>query len=389
VVKPLAPTTPGATLAPGPVLRVRGLAKRFAARRSLRDVLRGRRGEPVYAVRGLEWELAAGECFGILGPNGAGKTTLLKMLATLVVPDAGDVQVAGVDLRRDPAAVRRLVAPVFGEERGLYWRLSARENLALFAALYGVAPREARGRQEELLRLVDLAGTGNRMVGTFSSGMKQRLLIARALLARPRVLLLDEPTRSLDPVSAREFRGFLRREVAHWNDCAVVIATHSGDEAFDVCDRVAVMHAGRFVAAGPAAALGRALAPERYALWTSAPAHGVWQQLVASERVASLQRTASVEDGWTRLDLTLPDGMNGAAALLETAAACGAPVARLERIPVTIAEIIEHAVARAGAEHVAPDSAERAAAIVVDAAVSGRLGLDQPRGGRVGRGAVA
>lgn len=350
VLAPPQPAPSAASPAAAPVLRVHGLAKRFAARRSLRDVLRGRRREPVYAVRGLDWELAPGECFGILGPNGAGKTTLLKMLATLVVPDAGEVQVAGVDLRRDPAAVRRLIAPVFGEERGLYWRLSARENLRLFAALYGVAAREARSRGEELLRLVDLEGTGERMVGTFSSGMKQRLLIARALLARPRVLLLDEPTRSLDPVSAREFRAFLRREVAHWNDCAVVIATHSGDEAFDVCDRVAVMHAGRFVAAGPAAALGRALAPERYALWTSAPSHGIWEHLVASGRVASLERTASVEEGWTRLDLTLPNGMSGAAALLETVSARGVPVARLERIPVTIAEIIEHAVARAGSE---------------------------------------
>src|SRR5262245_8535234 len=226
--------------APAPVVRVAGLTKAFTKRRGLREMLRSPRArERATAVESVSCEIAPGEFFGLLGPNGAGKTTLFKMLATVLLPDAGTATIDGHDVVRDSAAVRRVLTPAVGDERSLQWRLSARENLELFAALLEVPRREQRSRIDGLLAEVGLADTGAKLVGAFSSGMRQRLLIARALLARPKVLLLDEPTRSLDPISARAFRTFLRDEIAGRRNCAVLLATHNAEEAFDLCDRVA------------------------------------------------------------------------------------------------------------------------------------------------------
>jgi ABC-2 type transport system ATP-binding protein len=150
-------------------------------------------------VQHVSCDVQPGEFFGLLGPNGAGKTTLFKMLATLTSPDEGWATVHGVDVMKDPRAVRRMIAPVAADERGLHWRLSALENLRLFATLYALRGSELQARIDEVLGVVGLRGAERRTVGTYSSGMRQRLLIARALLIRPRVLLLDEPTRSLDP----------------------------------------------------------------------------------------------------------------------------------------------------------------------------------------------
>jgi ABC-2 type transport system ATP-binding protein len=147
---------------------------------------------------------ALAEFFGLLGENGAGKTTLFKILATLVIPDAGTATVTGFDILQSPNRVREVLAPVIADERSLHWRLSARENMRLFASLHGLRGAEASRRIDELLTLVNLVEAADRLVNGFSSGMKQRLLVARALLAQP-AFCLDEPTRSLGPISARSF----------------------------------------------------------------------------------------------------------------------------------------------------------------------------------------
>lgn len=341
--------TPPRVRAPARVdaVTLRGVAKRFAVPRAWGEVIRRpreRRWHP--ALRGVDCEVLQGELFGVLGPNGAGKTTLFKILSTLVVPDAGEARVAGADVVREPARVRRLLCPVVADERSLNWRITARENLRLYAALHGLAGRPAAARVEEVLGVVELEGAAATRVGTFSSGMKQRLLLARALLARPRVLLLDEPTRSLDPLSARRFRAFLRDEVVARHGCTVLLATHAPDEALELCDRVAVMDRGRVVALGPADALGRRAARERHRLWTRDPGHPAIGR-AAARGVLVLHAAVGEEEGWTRLEVEVPGGAVGAAAVLTTLAAAGVRISRFEPLRPSLAEMIERLIAEA------------------------------------------
>jgi ABC-type multidrug transport system ATPase subunit len=296
------------------------------------------------ALEGLTCDVREGEFFGLLGPNGAGKTTLFKILATLVTPDAGTARVAGFDVVRDAARVRRVLAPVIADERSLSWRLSAHENLMLFAALHGLRRAAARSRVDELLHEVALADTGNKLVGSFSSGMRQRLLIARALLSHPRVLLLDEPTRSLDPLSARSFRRFLREEISGRRGCTVLLATHITEEAFELCDRVAVLNRGRLLATGVTSDLMREFGDERYEAWVKDPDHPGVGALAARGLVRRVRVLGADEEGWTRVEMEIPGGLASAAEAAAVLVRAGVPVARFERTALSLADLIERIV---------------------------------------------
>jgi ABC-2 type transport system ATP-binding protein len=210
-------------------IRARGLHKRFGDVDALRDV---------------DLDVAPGEIVTILGPNGAGKSTLLRILATTVLPDAGTVHIAGHDAVADPHAVRRVQGVSLGDERSWYFRLSGRENLEFFAVLNGMRRRDARSRAAVLLAEVDLAGVADRRFDGYSSGMRARLSLARALLVSPAVLLLDEPTRTLDPIAALAFREQMR-DLAGRQGRTVLFATHDLHEAAAVSDRVVVLVGGR------------------------------------------------------------------------------------------------------------------------------------------------
>jgi len=212
-----------------------------------------RHTKEIVALDALSFEVGEGELFGILGPNGAGKTTTIKVLTTLLIPTSGTATVMGLDVVRDAKEVRRRIGFVFGGERGLYYRLSGRDNLRYFAELYAVPPREIRSRVEELLDLVDLRPRGDERVEGYSRGMKQRLHLARTLLHRPRVLFLDEPTIGLDPIGARELRRIVRQ--LHEGGATIVLTTHYLFEADELCDRIAVIDKGRAVALGTPADL--------------------------------------------------------------------------------------------------------------------------------------
>jgi ABC-type multidrug transport system ATPase subunit len=333
------------------LIHVEGLVKSFPVSRTWSAALRHPlERSRVDVLRGVSLDVPRGGFFGLLGPNGAGKTTLFKILATLIQPEAGRVEVQGIDALRDPGAVRRLLTPVIADERSLNWRLTGEENLELFAALYGVPRADRRGAAARLLATIGLTEAAGRRVGTYSSGMKQRLLIARALLSRPSVLLLDEPTRSLDPVSARDFRRFLREEIAGRQGCTVVLATHDADEAFELCDRLAVLHRGRLVAQGTARELAGIAGERRFRVSVPRDQEGVALRILSSQGLVGFApRVAEGEAGWVTLAGELPGGMAASAGLLRQLVAEGVAIGEFAQVPLALADLIERLLPRANA----------------------------------------
>jgi ABC-2 type transport system ATP-binding protein len=211
----------------------------------------------IVALDGLDLDVARGEIVAVLGPNGAGKSTLLRVLGTTVLPDAGSAVVLGVDVVADPIAARRSIGLMIGEERAVYWRLSGRENLIFFAALHGIRRRDADVRAMELLGSVGLGEAADRRVRGYSSGMRARLLLARAMITAPPLLLLDEPTRMLDPLAASSFRD-MATNLACQRDVGILFATHDLHEAVAIATRVVVLSRGRVVLEEPVADLDAA-----------------------------------------------------------------------------------------------------------------------------------
>ncbi|MBT3322050.1 MAG: ABC transporter ATP-binding protein [Anaerolineae bacterium] len=212
-----------------------------------------RKTKEVEAVKDISFEISKGELFGLLGPNGAGKTTTTKVLTTLLIPNAGEVKINGLDIVKDANEIRKQIGFIFGGERGLYWRLSGIDNLRYFASLYHIEPEVSKKRIPYLLDLVGLKGRGDERVEGYSRGMKQRLHVARTLLHDPDILFLDEPTIGLDPVGAREFREVIRDLQAEKK--TILLTTHYMFEADSLSDRVAVIDDGIIVALDTPSAL--------------------------------------------------------------------------------------------------------------------------------------
>ncbi|HKE63654.1 MAG TPA: ABC transporter ATP-binding protein [Micromonosporaceae bacterium] len=215
----------------------------------------GKRATARSALDGIDLVVDSGEVHGLLGPNGAGKTTLCKILSTVLLPTAGVARVDGYDVVKDTAQVRARIGIVFGGERGLYTRLTARQNLGYWAALYRVPRKTATRRIAELLDRVGLADRADERVETFSRGMKQRLHLARGLVADQRVLILDEPTTGMDPVAAHDFRALVRSMRAESR--TVLLTTHDMAEAEAICDRVTMIDGGRLLGTEDPRTIGR------------------------------------------------------------------------------------------------------------------------------------
>jgi ABC-2 type transport system ATP-binding protein len=236
------------------IVEIRDLFKRFPKRESKNGkpfwskLIPGGR-EPrewTVAVDGISLDIREGEIFGLLGPNGAGKTTTIKMLCTLLEPTSGTASVSGYDVVKQADKVRQSLGAVLKGERSIYWKLTGRENMAYFAALYHVPKATAKKRIEQLLDRFDLQDKADEYVERYSSGMKQRLAIAKAMIANPPVLLLDEPTVGLDPQSARNLRELIleiKREGR-----TVLLTTHYMEEADQLCGRVGIIDLGKIIA---------------------------------------------------------------------------------------------------------------------------------------------
>jgi ABC-2 type transport system ATP-binding protein len=256
----------------------------------------------VQALRGVSLEVPPG-MFGLLGPNGAGKTTLMKILATLLEPDAGRVEVGGIDfVARKPEA--RRVLGYLPQEFGLYPTLTAEQTLDYFARLKGVA--DAKGRRalvSALLERVNLAAEGRQQVGGFSGGMRQRLGIAQALIGRQKLLVVDEPTAGLDPEERVRFHNLLA-EIADDDEAVVLLSTHIVSDVSNLCSRMAVIRRGEIVAA----------TTPREAL--AAIADSVWEATVGRDRAAAYKTglrvlSARASEGRVRLRVFSPRSRPG------------------------------------------------------------------------------
>ena len=198
------------------------------------------------ALSGVSLVVERGAIFGLLGPNGSGKTTLTKILSTLLLPTSGTALVLGHDVTKETEWLRPRMGLVLGGERGLYNRISGRDNLRYFADLYGVPVSERDARIREVLERVDLTDAADRRVEEYSRGMKQKLHLARGILHRPQILFLDEPTIGLDPKNARETRKLIRSLVT--DGVTIFLTTHYMFEAEELCPKLAILSKGRIVA---------------------------------------------------------------------------------------------------------------------------------------------
>jgi ABC-2 type transport system ATP-binding protein len=328
--------------APGPAVEAVGLVKEFEkGRRTLLQRLRREpdRREVFRAVDGVDLRVERGEIFGVLGPNGAGKTTTMKMLATLLEPTAGTARVLGLDVVSQAREVRRRMGAVLSDGRSLYWKLTARENLEYFAALYHVPSREADARIARVLAAVKLDDRADDYVERYSTGMRQRLVLARALLPDPELLLLDEPTVGLDPQSARDLRDRVRD--LRGQGRTVLLTTHYMEEADQLCDRIAIVDHGRIVALDTPAGLKRTIGATEVvhleiAREGDAPVNGgLLGWLERAGQVAHREQ----RDGALAVTVHSNSARDFVPAAFDAARAEGASIRHVEVVPVTLEDV--------------------------------------------------
>ena len=229
-------------------IQVSGLVKRYPRNRDLLRFLRHpMRRDYTEVLHGVDLNIPRGGIYALLGPNGAGKTTLLKSLAGLLLPNAGQIVVDGVDLSGDPAGLRERVSLAVCDERSFYWRISARENLRFFASLNGHRGQTRDDRVLECLELVGLADVAERRYMELSSGMRQKLALARGLLLDPSILMMDEPTRSLDPEATVRIHEVVSKILAQDPQRIVLYSTHDLAEAESISSHVIILRKGRIV----------------------------------------------------------------------------------------------------------------------------------------------
>jgi ABC-2 type transport system ATP-binding protein len=288
------------------------------------------------AVDGINLVVEPGEIFGLLGPNGAGKTTTMKMLATLLIPTSGTIRVLGTDPLARPREVRARLGAMLSGERSLYWKLTGLENLEYFAALYHVPPAETKTRIANVLAAVKLADRAEDYVERYSTGMRQRLALARALLPDPPLVILDEPTVGLDPQSARDLRDRVRD--LRTQGRTVLLTTHYMDEADQLCDRIAIIDHGRIVALDTPAALKQTIRAEEVVhleLGVDGNDAGLLERLARAATVARSER----RNGTLTVTAHCASARDFVPAAFDAARSAGATIHHVEVVPVTLEDV--------------------------------------------------
>ena len=298
------------------------------------------------AVDGVSLQIRQGEVFGLLGPNGAGKSTTIRMLCTLLEPTSGTARVAGYDVIREAGKVRQNLGTVLAGERSIYWKLTGRENLAYFAALYHIPPGIARRRVNELLERMELTARADELVEKYSTGMKQRIVLARALLARPPILLLDEPTLGLDPQAARRVREMVKELQAEGH--TILLTTHYMEEADQLSDRIGIIDQGRIIALDTPAGLKQQIGQKdaiklEVAGWQPEMG-GALEELSGVDRLAA--RYLGTDSVW-EINLQSDDSRAVLPGVIERLSQGGARVVNLHIAQPTLEDVFIHLTGKA------------------------------------------
>ncbi len=318
------------------VIETSNLVMRFPQQQGWHALFERRPGRLV--LDNVNLMVQKGEIFGLLGPNGAGKTTLVKILSTLLIPTTGKAYVTGLDVVRESGRARRKIGVVYGDERILFWRLSAFENLLFYASLYGIRAKEARRRVSELLELVGLSQSAHVRIHHYSSGMKQRASIARSLLNDPDLLILDEANRALDPVAASELRRLIKERVADGRR-TVLVATNVMAEAEYLCDRVAFINHGRIQMIGEIDRLREALqTDEAYQIVVGGLTYASIEALRTVPGVDSL-KVIPAEGGRYRLEVNVRSGVSAVPVIIRRIVEDGGDVWSCSRRKLTLEEM--------------------------------------------------
>jgi ABC-2 type transport system ATP-binding protein len=316
-----------------PIISVENLTKVFRSQ-----------GRVVEAVRGVSFAVHGGELFGLFGPNGAGKSTLVRMLSTLLMPTKGRATVAGLDLVAEPLSVRRKIGLVASDERSFYGRLNALKNLEFYAALQGVPRRQIGERARMVLDLFNLADKADASFQSLSTGQRQRLNMARALVHDPPILYLDEPTKSMDVQTSDFVKALIKDELVARRGKTVVFISHELYEMDNFCDRVAVLAEGRLRAVGTPEDLASRL-PRRAVFRIQLrgepePIIRGWREVPGVGSVTEVSRGVSM----TSLDIELIDETSKVwFSVLRHVAECNARLEAYQRVDDrSLREIIRH-----------------------------------------------
>lgn len=218
-----------------------------------------RRPRIIPAIKDISLQVKEGEIMGLLGPNGAGKTTLLKILATLITPDTGKAVISSLDCAAESLEVRKHVGYVNTNDRSFYWRLSGYDNLKFFGHLHNLYGLSLTKRVKEVIKLTSLENKQHQSFGTYSSGERQRLAIARAMLSNPKILLMDEATANLDPIVSKELIQFTKLSLAKEQKKTIIWCTHNLVEAEELCDKVAILFKGKIISCSKTSDLNQQL----------------------------------------------------------------------------------------------------------------------------------
>jgi ABC-2 type transport system ATP-binding protein len=289
------------------------------------------------AVDDLSFNVKKGEIFGLLGPNGAGKSTTLRMLSTLARPTKGTATIGGYDIVKNDTDVRKLIG-IVSEKMIMYNRLTAKENLWFFGSLFNIPKDVLTKRIDELLELVQLTKWKNAQVGTFSTGMRQRMNVVRALLNLPKVLFLDEPTLGLDPQSSVEIREFIKK-LNRENDTTVVITTHMMVDADLLCDRIAIVDHGKIVALDTSANLKKTISGTDTTIIKLEIAN---LDSVLVESIEALKCSDSVtQEDSTHLKL-LVHGSEAFDSVIDAIRAKGGKISSMENVQPTLEDVFLH-----------------------------------------------